>query len=42
MPLFSSSPGAELRVVEGGRHFLSASDPEEVNAATVEFIGRWT
>ena len=25
-------------MVEGGQHFLSASHPEAVNAATVEFI----
>ncbi|MGY1704691.1 alpha/beta fold hydrolase [Geodermatophilus sp. SYSU D00697] len=39
--LFVNSPAAELRVVEGGRHFLSASDPDAVNAATAEFIDRW-
>lgn len=39
---FTGSPAAELRVVEGGQHFLSASDPAEVNAAVVEFVGRWT
>lgn len=38
---FTSSPQAELRVVEGGQHFLSASNPDEVNAAAVEFIDRW-
>jgi pimeloyl-ACP methyl ester carboxylesterase len=42
MPLFVNSPAAELRIVEGGRHFLSASDPGAVNAATAEFIDRWT
>jgi pimeloyl-ACP methyl ester carboxylesterase len=42
MKLFGNSPGAELRVVEGGRHFLSASDPDDVNTATAEFISRWT
>ena len=41
MKLFLNSPGAELRVVEGGRHFLSASNPDDVNTATVEFINRW-
>jgi pimeloyl-ACP methyl ester carboxylesterase len=41
MPLFVNSPGAELRVVEGGQHFLSASHPEVVDAAAVEFIRRW-
>lgn len=39
--LFLNSDDAELRVVEGGRHFLSASDPDDVNTATVEFINRW-
>jgi pimeloyl-ACP methyl ester carboxylesterase len=33
---------AELRAVEGGQHFLSASDPEVVNAAAVEFVRRWS
>jgi pimeloyl-ACP methyl ester carboxylesterase len=39
--LFVNSADAELRVVEGGQHFLSATDPDDVNAATVEFINRW-
>lgn len=39
--LFVNSPDAELRVVDGGRHFLSATHPDQVNAATVEFINRW-
>src|SRR5919112_5426226 len=41
MKLFVNSAGAELRVVEGGRHFLSASDPDDVNRAAAEFINRW-
>ena len=41
MRLFVNSPGAELRIVDGGQHFLSASDPEHVNPATAEFIDRW-
>jgi pimeloyl-ACP methyl ester carboxylesterase len=41
MKLFVNSQGAELRVVEGGRHFLSASNPADVNTATAEFIDRW-
>ena len=41
MPLFVNSPSAELRVVEGGQHFLSASNPADVNPATAEFITRW-
>ena len=36
--LFVNSANARLRVVDGGRHCLSASDPGEVNTATVEFI----
>jgi pimeloyl-ACP methyl ester carboxylesterase len=39
--LFVNSADAELRVVEDGQHFLSASDPEDVNTATIEFINRW-
>jgi pimeloyl-ACP methyl ester carboxylesterase len=39
--LFTSSPHAELRVVEGGRHFLSATHPDVVNSATTGFINRW-
>jgi pimeloyl-ACP methyl ester carboxylesterase len=38
---FVNSAGAELRVVEGGQHFLSATNPDDVNTATVEFISRW-
>jgi pimeloyl-ACP methyl ester carboxylesterase len=38
---FTRSPRAELRIVEGGQHFLSASHPAVVNAAAVEFVGRW-
>ena len=41
MRLFVNSAGAELRVVEGGRHFLSASNPDDVNPATAGFIERW-
>lgn len=39
---FVNAAETELRVVEGGQHFLSASDPEDVNTATVEFIKRWS
>jgi pimeloyl-ACP methyl ester carboxylesterase len=42
MRLFVNSAHADLRVVEGGQHFLSASDPDAVNPATAEFITRWT
>jgi pimeloyl-ACP methyl ester carboxylesterase len=39
--LFVNSAHADLRVAEGGQHFLSASDPGYVNSAAVEFIDRW-
>ncbi len=39
---FVHAADAELRVVEGGQHFLSASNPEDVNTAAVGFIDRWT
>jgi pimeloyl-ACP methyl ester carboxylesterase len=38
---FVNAVDAELRVVEGGQHFLSATNPDDVNPATVEFINRW-
>lgn len=38
---FVDAADAELRVVQGGQHFLSASNPEDVNTAAVEFITRW-
>ena len=40
--LFTNSREAELRVVEGGQHFLSATHPDVVNEATSDFIKRWT
>ncbi len=40
--LFTGSSNAELRVVDGGQHFMSASHPDIVNQAAVEFIKRWT
>ena len=39
--LFVNSADVELRVVEEGQHFLSASHPEDVNTAAIEFINRW-
>ena len=39
--MFIHSPSADLRVVEGGQHFLSASNPRDVDQATVEFVSRW-
>lgn len=40
--LFTGSSHAELRVIDGGQHFMSASHPGVVNAAAVEFIERWS
>jgi pimeloyl-ACP methyl ester carboxylesterase len=39
--MFVNSARAELRVIEGGQHFLSATNPEDVNAAAIEFMDRW-
>ncbi|QYJ17163.1 2-succinyl-6-hydroxy-2, 4-cyclohexadiene-1-carboxylate synthase [Rubrobacter xylanophilus DSM 9941] len=39
--MFINSADAKLVVVDGGQHFLSASHPREVNAATAEFIRKW-
>ncbi len=39
--LFTHSADAQVRVVDGGAHFLSASHPDEVDRATAEFIRRW-
>lgn len=38
---FINAVDTELRIVEGGQHFLSASNPHEINTATIEFINRW-
>lgn len=38
---FVNSANAELRVVEGGQHFLSASNPDDVNSAVADFVDRW-
>ena len=39
--MFTSSPEARLEVIEGGQHFLSASHPEGVGPAAIEFLKRW-
>lgn len=41
LPLFVNSPDTELRVVEGGQHFLSFSHPKEVDGALIEFVGKY-
>ncbi|KIW97802.1 uncharacterized protein Z519_01386 [Cladophialophora bantiana CBS 173.52] len=39
--LFVNSPSAELVVVPGGAHFLSASHPNEVDNALIAFVGKY-
>ena len=39
--LFTGSSNTELRIIDGGQHFMSASHPDIVNAAAVEFVRRW-
>tara|TARA_R110002003_G_scaffold45_15_gene3583 strand:+ start:17977 stop:18171 length:195 start_codon:yes stop_codon:yes gene_type:complete len=39
--LFKGSPDARLEVIEGGKHFLSASHPKEVFGAVVEFVKKY-
>ncbi|KAH7072119.1 Alpha/Beta hydrolase protein [Paraphoma chrysanthemicola] len=39
--LFTGSPDARLKVIEGGKHFLSASHPEEVFGSVVEFVEKY-
>jgi pimeloyl-ACP methyl ester carboxylesterase len=41
IPKLVNSKHTELRVVEGGAHFLSASNPEVVDPAVLEFIQKW-
>lgn len=40
--MFTRAPEAHLDTVEGGQHFLSASNPAEVDAATIDFVRRWS
>ncbi|KIX10248.1 uncharacterized protein Z518_01329 [Rhinocladiella mackenziei CBS 650.93] len=39
--LFTNAKSAELVVVEGGAHFLSASHPTEVDNALIAFVGKY-
>lgn len=39
---FTGARAADLQIVEGGQHFLTASDPETANEAVRDFVGRWT
>ena len=40
--LFVNSPDAQLIVVEGGTHFLSASKPKEVDDALLSFVTKYS
>lgn len=39
--MFKNSPDAQLIVVEGGAHFLSASHPKEVDEALIAFVTKY-
>ena len=39
--LFKNSPDARLEIVQGGKHFLSASNPKEVNDYVVHFVKKY-
>ncbi|KAL8928956.1 MAG: hypothetical protein Q9172_000708 [Xanthocarpia lactea] len=39
--LFVNSPSANLVTIKNGQHFLSASHPQEVDNALIEFVGKW-
>lgn len=39
---FTKSKHAELQIVEGGNHFLSATNPVEVNGHSLAFIAKWS
>ncbi|KAL8777701.1 MAG: hypothetical protein Q9213_007744 [Squamulea squamosa] len=39
--LFVNSPSASLVTVENGQHFLSASHPQDVDKALIEFVEKW-
>lgn len=38
--MFDNSSDAKLVMVEGGHHFLSSTNPKEVDAALLEFVGK--
>ena len=39
--LFTSSPDAQLKVVDQGQHFLSASHPKEVDNFLIDFVSKY-
>ncbi|KAI4605511.1 hypothetical protein J4E81_006848 [Alternaria sp. BMP 2799] len=42
MKLFTNSPNAKLEVIEGGQHFLSASNPKEVYESVIRFVNEYS
>lgn len=40
--MFVNSPDARLQLVEGGQHHLSASHPEIVDSALMEFVKKYS
>lgn len=39
--MFANSPDAQVVVVKDGQHFLSASHPNEVDNALVDFVKKY-
>ena len=39
--MFVNAPEANLVTVENGAHFLSASHPQDVDNALIQFVGKW-
>jgi hypothetical protein len=39
--LFTNSPDAKLEIVQGGKHFLSATNPKEVNDYVLQFVKKY-
>lgn len=39
--MFQNSPQAQLVTVQDGQHFLSASHPQEVDNALIDFVKKW-
>jgi microsomal epoxide hydrolase len=39
--LFTSSKEARLTLIEGGNHYLNATNPKEVGAALLEMVNKY-
>lgn len=39
---FTDSPSAELQIVDDGQHFLTSSNPDTANTATLAFVEKWS